>query len=137
MDTFRDKIKFSFRGNGRIGRLEYLTVHLIFIFIVVFFILLAVFLWEKEDSPISLLFFALLYFGWIWLKITTTVKRFHDLNEKWNKIIWLFVPVINIYYTFLLPLKKWTNWTNQFWPNPLICRHNSWIMPTNPADDIL
>lgn len=51
--------------------------------------------------------------------IINAVKRFHDLNMSWWNVWWVYLPLVNFYFLFILLFVKWTNWDNQYWNDPL------------------
>ena len=55
----------------------------------------------------------------VWAGICITVKRFHDLGRPGWHWLFLLIPLVNIYFGFLLLFQKGTDGPNEFGADPL------------------
>ncbi len=52
--------------------------------------------------------------------VLATVRRLHDLNYSAWRYIFLLIPVINIYFGYVLFFRKGTQGDNDYGPDPLL-----------------
>jgi uncharacterized membrane protein YhaH (DUF805 family) len=99
---------------GRIGRQKYFLTLLIF---GVGFQLVNFAITTRLDSPI--VFSIVWTLGMMVFFAFQIVKRLHDLGKSGTHYWLLFIPLYNIYLTFLLLFKKGEDGENQFGSDPL------------------
>lgn len=100
--------------NWRIPR----AMYFLYMFCINVVTVLSSFALPYSDVIFKFFYFWLSFLVFI-MSIFITIKRFNDLNRSWWSILWLLVPFVNIYYAFILYLKKWTTWPNKYWDDPL------------------
>jgi len=114
MKNIFEKMGKFFATKGRINRAKFLIYS-------IFMVLLLNLITELYKGLLIQKFLVLLVFVISIVKyISITVKRFHDIEMPGNNIILLIVPIINIYFYFLLLIKKGTDGKNLYGDDPLI-----------------
>lgn len=75
---------------------------------------------SDDEYPVFVwLLFILLYPLVIYISITSYMKRFRDLGHNpWMTILSL-IPIISIVVFFYCGFAKWTQWANEYGPDPL------------------
>lgn len=63
--------------------------------------------------------------GGIWGGFAITVKRFHDLEMSGWHLLLMAVPLVNIYFGFILLFKRGTLGANSYGADPLAVAHAS------------
>lgn len=108
-----------FSSKGRINRLNFFFYysHLFIILFLLSIIFHATQVTTDSNQLIKWTLFFMLLFLIIYTSSNLTVKRLHDLNKPGKYFFFLFLPIINVYWTFLLFFEKGTNGENKFGPN--------------------
>ncbi|GAA0018539.1 hypothetical protein BDS110ZK14_32050 [Bradyrhizobium diazoefficiens] len=105
---------FSF--NGRMGRTEYVGV-LIASFVAFIIVVAAVeSIPDAKDDPLlnaGVISAALLF---MWVRLASSSKRFHDYNRSGWSCLGLAVPLLNVFLFFELLLKKGSPEANDYGP---------------------
>jgi uncharacterized membrane protein YhaH (DUF805 family) len=70
-------------------------------------------------AAIGLTRFALLAAAFVAM-LAGSAQRFHDLEYSGWAVLWLLIPVINLYFFFLLFFRRGTAGANQYGPDPLL-----------------
>ncbi len=116
---------FSF--NGRINRSTYFAHNFFSIIIgMTWFISVFKFFVAFEDSfpqygPMDTYIIAFISIGallFILSELSTTTRRFHDINRSGINYFFLLIPIYNIYLRLALLLKKGTSGSNSFGAEP-------------------
>lgn len=63
--------------------------------------------------------------GGVWAGFAITVKRFHDLEMSGWHLLLMAVPLVNLYFGFLLLFKKGTLGANSYGADPLAAPYAS------------
>ncbi|MGD0078603.1 MAG: DUF805 domain-containing protein [Sedimentisphaerales bacterium] len=118
------KLNFlSYRG--RIGRAWYIFYQLLagilfFAWSAIITIIANLFAFTGiENDNVNSLFGFMIFIGLLVLYLPPTIKRFHDLNLS-GSYVWFFViPLVNIYYWFLLLFQEGTLGPNKYGEDPI------------------
>jgi len=109
--TSLKKLYFSF--NGRIARSTFwLKFGLPYLVIIIISYIISI-PTTKEELEEMVTFFT------IYPTIVMQVKRLHDLDKSWWYLLFLFIPLLNIYISFLILFFKGTTGTNRYGRDPL------------------
>ncbi|MFZ5986002.1 MAG: DUF805 domain-containing protein [Bacillota bacterium] len=104
-------MKDLFSWQGRVGRLQYFGIHVIFSVIIGVIAGIAT---AVGDNAVLSLIVGLLYVVYAYVSVVTTIKRFHDLDRPGVHYFFLFIPFYNIYLSLVLLFKKGTEGPNTF-----------------------
>jgi len=120
---------------GRISRINYFTAIIVLtalafgagIMLISFIATFAIFLIGGETTGFASALIAILYYTILFLsglyQISFSVRRFHDLGKDWKWVLWLFVPIANIYFSLLLLSKAGDVGPNEYGPAPEMKRN--------------
>lgn len=75
------------------------------ILLIILALILNLFLMQNLENIFSPMFFGLSLVNLL-VFIYSSIKRFKDLDMKWYNILFLFVPIINLYFLYLLFFKE-------------------------------
>ena len=112
-----NEIQFFFRQlvtwHGRLDRIRFFFYVLVLAFAQALLITLA---WGIFDPGfiISLILIVIIVGGGSVLSAFQAVKRFHDTGEKGNRVFFLLIPFVNIYFAVLLFFKKGESKKNSY-----------------------
>jgi uncharacterized membrane protein YhaH (DUF805 family) len=104
---------FSFEG--RIRRTEFgITVAIFF----VVFIVLNMLLGGNSPTIMAQTAHSIFNIGLLWFLVAQMVKRFHDMGKNWWWILFLLIPIWNLYVLALLFFKPTNNEADKYGDNP-------------------
>ena len=74
----------------------------------------------KEESPsLIALGFLIPTFFCCWIEFSSIIRRLHDLDRPGNHILFNFIPIYNMYFSFMLLFKQGSPGANRFGENPI------------------
>lgn len=105
------ELKDVFKVNYRLKCWNYWKLSAVLSVISMWFPCLTMCMWNSSLTEIVTWVFWLAYF---YMTIVIMVNRFHDLwKSSWN-ILFLLIPIYNIYLTILLSFSKWQKYDNKY-----------------------
>lgn len=113
-------LKNFFSFEGRLRRIHYflylLCAGAVFalIYIIISAIMGAIF---NSIAP-ALILLVPCWIAYAWFTIATGVKRLHDMNKSGWTYLFLFIPLFNIVWAFMMLLMDGTVGENQYGPDP-------------------
>ncbi len=102
-------VRHLIRFRGKSGRLEFLAVGLggwIAIFMVSFILYFIELLIEIQEATLTTIWAAVALPIYVWLNLTVSVRRLHDLGHSGWAILIGLIPIVNLFfslYLFLAP----------------------------------
>lgn len=126
----KEFIKIFFSFSWRINRKNFwisFIISIILYFLISFIFGGLIMIWinifnigEKIMVPIIIVQMIILSIFVLYLYFLIFIKRLHDLNKSWWMSLLFFIPIIwRIWLIIICWFFKWTEWQNQYWPDPL------------------
>ncbi len=111
-DNSKTIFNILFSHKWKIWRGEFIGYSLLIFFLYIIAIICITLLLDYINiSQIKILesddYLWIIYLPFFYSTVILTIKRFHDLNRSWWDYLLFFIPIYNLYLSFILIFSKW------------------------------